>query len=59
MISKEKREKLVERMEKLQIIEADLVEKFILGSGKGGQKLHKFQCVASMHIFQCKQFNER
>ncbi|MDP3705168.1 MAG: peptide chain release factor-like protein [Legionellaceae bacterium] len=41
MISKEKWEKLAERMEKLQVIEADLVEKFILGSGKGGQKLHK------------------
>lgn len=41
MISKEKWERLVERMEKLQITEAVLVEKFILGSGKGGQKLHK------------------
>jgi protein subunit release factor B len=41
MISKEKWKKLAERMEKLQITEADLVEKFILGSGKGGQNLHK------------------
>lgn len=41
MISTEKWEKLVERMEKLHIHEADLVEKFILGSGKGGQNLHK------------------
>lgn len=41
MISKEKWAKLTERMAKLQIAEADLVEKFILGSGKGGQKLHK------------------
>lgn len=41
MISKEKWDKLTERMAKLQITEADLVEKFILGSGKGGQKLHK------------------
>ncbi|MDP3561843.1 MAG: peptide chain release factor-like protein [Legionellaceae bacterium] len=41
MISKEKWEKLTERLQMLQITEADLVEKFILGSGKGGQKLHK------------------
>ena len=41
MISKEKWDKLAERMAKLQMTEAHLVEKFILGSGKGGQKLHK------------------
>lgn len=41
MISKDKWDKLTERMMKLQITEADLVEKFIIGSGKGGQKLHK------------------
>ena len=41
MISKEKWEKLTERMETLHITDADLVEKFILGSGKGGQKLQK------------------
>ncbi len=41
MISKEKWDKLAERMAKLQITEAELVEKFILGSGKGGQNLHK------------------
>ena len=41
MISKEKWAKLIERMEKLHITEADLIEKFIMGSGKGGQKLHK------------------
>lgn len=41
MISKEKRDKLTDRMRKLQITEDDLIEKFILGSGKGGQKLHK------------------
>nr|WP_233586446.1 peptide chain release factor-like protein [Legionella sp. km772] len=28
-------------MEKLNISEDSLIEKFILGSGKGGQKLHK------------------
>lgn len=41
MINTEKWEKLTERMKKLHIHEADLIEKFILGSGKGGQKLHK------------------
>lgn len=41
MISKEKWEKLTERMARLHITDADLVEKFILGSGKGGQKLQK------------------
>lgn len=41
MINKDKWEKLTERMVRLHITEADLVEKFILGSGKGGQNLHK------------------
>lgn len=41
MINKDKWEKLTARMIRLHITEAELVEKFILGSGKGGQKLHK------------------
>lgn len=41
MIRKEKWAKLTERMEKLHITNADLVEKLILGSGNGGQKLQK------------------
>jgi len=41
MISKEKWDKLAEWMAKLRVSEAELIEKFILGSGKGGQKLHK------------------
>ncbi|MBI2785469.1 MAG: peptide chain release factor-like protein [Legionella longbeachae] len=41
MISKEKWDKLIAWMEKLLINENDLIEKFILGSGKGGQNLHK------------------
>ncbi len=41
MVNKDKWEKLTERMVRLHITEADLVEKFILGSGKGGQNLHK------------------
>lgn len=41
MVNKDKWDKLAEWMEKLHINEDDLIEKFILGSGKGGQKLHK------------------
>ena len=41
MINKDKWEKLTEWMVKLHIDDTDLVEKFILGSGKGGQNLHK------------------
>lgn len=41
MINKDKWEQLSEWMAKLHINEADLIEKFILGSGSGGQKLHK------------------
>jgi protein subunit release factor B len=37
-------------MESLRILEQDLVEKFILGSGKGGQKLNKTSsCVYLKH----------
>ncbi len=41
MINQDKWNKLTEWMLKLEIKESDLVEKFILGSGKGGQNLHK------------------
>jgi len=41
MIRKDKREELAKRMEKLGIGENDLIEKFVIGSGKGGQKLQK------------------
>jgi protein subunit release factor B len=41
MISKDKWDKLAEWMAKLHINEASLIEKFILGSGSGEQKLHK------------------
>ncbi|KTC90496.1 peptide chain release factor-like protein [Fluoribacter dumoffii] len=41
MVNKEKWEKLSDFMAKLQVHETDLIEKFIIGSGKGGQKLHK------------------
>jgi protein subunit release factor B len=45
MINKEKWEKLSGWMSELNIIEEDLYEKFIIGSGKGGQKLHKTAAV--------------
>ena len=39
------------RMEHLQITEEDLVEKFILASGKGGQKINKTSsCVYLKHL---------
>lgn len=41
MINKEKTNTLIEKMKALNIEEKDLVEKFILGSGRGGQKLQK------------------
>ncbi|MDF1678081.1 MAG: peptide chain release factor-like protein [Legionellaceae bacterium] len=41
MINQEKWHQLREKMLKLQINESDIIEKFIIGSGKGGQKLHK------------------
>ncbi len=51
MITEEKKAQLLVRMAELQIQEKDLVEKFILGSGKGGQKLHKTSsCVYLQHL---------
>ena len=41
VISKEKREALERRMDELGIHEEDLIEKFIHGSGPGGQKINK------------------
>jgi len=49
-VKKEKIAELELRMEKLGIKEDDLVEKFILGSGKGGQKINKtYSCVYLKH----------
>ncbi len=51
MIRKEKYEELQERMKRLGIKEGDLIEKFILGSGKGGQKINKTSsCVYLKHL---------
>lgn len=50
-LSKEKSEALMERMVHLGIREDDLIEKFILGSGKGGQKINKTSsCVYLKHL---------
>jgi peptide chain release factor len=40
-VSKQKKDELAARMERLHIREEDLVEKFIHGSGPGGQKINK------------------
>jgi protein subunit release factor B len=46
-----KEQHLVEEMKRLGIKEEDLVEKFILGSGKGGQKINKTSsCVYLKHL---------
>ncbi|MBI5272605.1 MAG: peptide chain release factor-like protein [Chlamydiia bacterium] len=46
-----KEQELVHRMESLGIREEDLLEKFILGSGSGGQKINKTSsCVYLKHL---------
>ncbi len=51
MAGPEKKDALLERMERLGIKEEDLIEKFILGSGSGGQKINKTSsCVYLKHI---------
>lgn len=50
-VNKEKKEALQKRMKQLCIYEDDLTEKFILGSGSGGQKMNKTSsCVYIKHI---------
>ncbi|MBN8548610.1 MAG: peptide chain release factor-like protein [Deltaproteobacteria bacterium] len=49
-VSIEKEQQLLERMQRLGIREEDLVEAFIRGSGKGGQKINKTSsCVQLTH----------
>ena len=51
MINIKKIKDLKERMRELKIYEKDLEEKFILASGKGGQKIAKTKsCVFLKHI---------
>lgn len=50
MITKAKQEAQVKRMEKLGIREEDLEERFVRGSGSGGQKINKTSsCVWLIH----------
>lgn len=47
----DKWDELTARMEKCGLREEDILEKFILGSGKGGQKINKTaSCVYLKHI---------
>jgi protein subunit release factor B len=47
----DKWEELKAKMESLGIYERDLIEKFILGSGSGGQKINKTSsCVYLKHL---------
>lgn len=51
MIGQDKKDEISQRMESLGIKEDDLIEKFILGSGSGGQKINKTSsCVYLKHI---------
>jgi peptide chain release factor len=63
--SKEKQLKLLKQMESLGIKEDDLTEKFVLGTGSGGQKINKTSsCVYLHHIpsgimIKCQQTRSR
>lgn len=47
----EKMKALQEKMERLGILEKDLIEKFVRSSGKGGQKVNKASsCVYLKHL---------
>ncbi len=51
MIRQEKWDELRRKMTDLGIVEDDLIEKFILGSGRGGQNLQKTSsCVYLKHV---------
>lgn len=65
MTSKEKWDEVRKKMADLAILESDLIEKFILGSGSGGQKINKTSsCVYLKHIpteieIKCQQDRSR
>ena len=47
----EKERALLQRMEQLGIYEADIIERFVKGSGSGGQKINKTSsCVQLTHV---------
>jgi peptide chain release factor len=50
-VSPEKEKMLLDRMRRLGLLEKDLEEKFVRGSGRGGQKINKTSsCVVLKHI---------
>jgi peptide chain release factor len=50
-VSKEKMEEIERLMRELGIDEKEIIEKFIMGSGKGGQKINKTSsCVYLKHL---------
>lgn len=50
-VSPKKQEDLKQRMQKLGLLEKDIIERFIRSGGKGGQKLNKTStCVYLKHI---------
>jgi protein subunit release factor B len=50
-LSKSKRDQLQDFMKRMGVLDKDLTENFILGSGKGGQKVNKTSsCVNLKHI---------
>jgi peptide chain release factor len=65
MVNSDKRQALAARMAGLGIREQDLVERFILGSGSGGQKINKTaSCVYLKHLptgteIKCQQERSR
>jgi protein subunit release factor B len=65
MITTKKWQQLRQRMQLLNISEDDLQEKFIIGSGKGGQNLHKTaSCISLLHsstgiVIKCQQSRSR
>lgn len=48
MITEKKWQQLRNWMQELEIDEADLIEKFVIGSGRGGQKLQKTASTVSL-----------
>ena len=48
-VGEAKRRKLKARMDELRILEDDLVEKVVLGSGSGGQKINKTSSTVVLH----------
>lgn len=65
MIGQDKWKQLKEKMDKLGLNEDDLIEKFVLGSGHGGQNLQKTSsCVYLKHLptgleVKCQQDRSR